>query len=195
MAEREVRGGLSPRLRLASNGHCEFGALFQVLQPRKVSSGIELSDPGGGSFRSSGLKKMIKIKKLGQRLNGRDYLKDTDSLYRQRGAPQVILEPKIPGMSWEKYLGWWRSKFGKEADSAELSSFHKIKHISSLSGLYLLGTICSLSIFFKNTNSYLLCSLGVLLFLGVFGLYIYFYKVYGRFKEEGKKLKDAGFAG
>ncbi|BBO90989.1 hypothetical protein [Desulfosarcina ovata] len=105
---------------------------------------------------------------------------------------RAVLEPKIPGMYWEEYLGLWRGKFGQEEGKGFLNIFDRIKHLISFSGLYLLVSgFCLVYLFFVTKNPDIRF-LGIFCFIFLIGAYVNFFLLYGKGQKEYKELLRLG---
>lgn len=100
---------------------------------------------------------------------------------------RVVLEPRIPGMYWEEYLGLWRGRFGKQEREGYLNPKDRVKHIFSFSGLYLLTPFFCWFLLLAAKN--LLPSLiGSCFLIAVVVRYYFFFKLYDKGDEEYKEL-------
>lgn len=117
------------------------------------------------------------------------------SRWRMANYILTYLEPKIPGMSWEKYLRFRRTDYGRHPDRGVLSPLARLRHLISLSGLYLIVSSYSLIELFRATPNYGLRLTGCLVFIFVLILYAYFWRTYDDAENELKKLQGSGFIG
>ena len=102
---------------------------------------------------------------------------------------RVVLEPHIPGMYWEEYLGLWRGRFGKKKRRGWLNMYDRIKHIFSFAGLYLLiPGFCWLYMFYE-TQGIGMRSFASAIFFLIIANYIRFIWLYSRGQSEYEELQ------
>jgi len=105
---------------------------------------------------------------------------------------RVVLEPKIPGMYWEEYLGLWRGRFGRKEGQGWLNQFDRIKHIFSFAGLYLVIPVFCWWYLLSATHNILLILMGTVLLFAVFGLYLAMIRLYQQGQTEYQELVRLG---
>ena len=67
---------------------------------------------------------------------------------------RIILEPNIPGLSWEEYLGYWRGNHDSSSSKGWLSVKDRLKHILLLAGLYFtISCFCWLLLMMPETKA------------------------------------------
>jgi hypothetical protein len=101
---------------------------------------------------------------------------------------RVVLEPRIPGMYWEEYLGLWRGRFGKQEQQGWLNNIDRAKHIFSLSGLYLLTSIFCWSVLLDAATDLLPLSIGSGFLVALLLTYRTFFKLYDKGGQEYEEL-------
>lgn len=101
---------------------------------------------------------------------------------------RVVVEPRIPGMYWEEYLGLWRGRFGKQERKGWLNTIDRAKHILSLSGLFLLTSCFCWMLLLKTTTDWLPAIASSALFLAVLATYCLFWRLYDKGGEEYEEL-------
>ncbi len=101
---------------------------------------------------------------------------------------RAVVEPRIPGMYWEEYLGLWRGKFGSQEKQGWLNNVDRGKHIFGFSGLYLLTSFFCWFLLFNVTKELMprLISSGFLIALVV--TYYFFFKLYDKGEKEYEEL-------
>ncbi len=105
---------------------------------------------------------------------------------------RAVLEPQIPGMYWEEYLGLWRGKFGRKERKGFLNVFDRIKHILSFSGLYLLISGFCLFYLFSITCELAPTLIAICFFCLLLAAYVIFFRLYGKGQEEYEELQRLG---
>lgn len=101
---------------------------------------------------------------------------------------RVVVEPRIPGMYWEEYLGLWRGGFGQRKRRGWLSVADRVKHILGFAGVYLLiASFCWILVLVsaKEEVPVLLASLFL---LALVASYVWFFKLYDRGGDEYEEL-------
>jgi hypothetical protein len=101
---------------------------------------------------------------------------------------RVVVEPRLPGMYWEEYLGLWRGRFGKQERQGWLNAVDRTKHIFSLSGLYLLASCFCWFLLLNTTNDLVPTVIGSVLLIALLVTYRFFYKLYDKGAEEYEEL-------
>lgn len=101
---------------------------------------------------------------------------------------RVVVEPRIPGMYWEEYLGLWRGRFGKQERQGWLNAVDRAKHIFSLSGLYLLTSFFCWFLLLNTTSDLVPTMIGSVLLIALLVTYRLFWKLYDRGAEEYEEL-------
>ena len=101
---------------------------------------------------------------------------------------RVVLEPRIPGMYWEEYLGLWRGRFGKQEGHGWLNAVDRAKHIFSLSGLYFLTSWFCWFLLLNTTNDLVALIVGSAFLIALLLTYLSFFKLYDRGGEEYEEL-------
>lgn len=66
---------------------------------------------------------------------------------------RVVVEPRIPGMYWEEYLGIWRGGFGRRERQGWLNVADRARHIFGFAGLYLLISVFCWFLLLNVTNT------------------------------------------
>ena len=102
---------------------------------------------------------------------------------------RAVLEPTIPGMHWEAYLGVWRSKFGGPENQGWLTKGDRAKHIFALSGLYLMFSAFSFCVLLLSTAAPIPIAAGAALLLILLVEYVQFFRLYGKTETEFQKVK------
>lgn len=97
---------------------------------------------------------------------------------------RVVLEPKIPGMYWEEYLGLWRGRFGRQERKGWLNMVDRAKHIISYSGLYLLTSLFCWLLLLNVTTDLMPCLIGSCFLIALFITYGAFFRLYDKGDEE-----------
>jgi hypothetical protein len=105
---------------------------------------------------------------------------------------RVVLEPRIPGMYWEEYLGLWRGGFGKQENRGWLNMLDRTKHILGFSGLYLLTSFFCWFLLLDATKNLLPLLIGSCLLIILVITYYFFFKLYDKGDEEYKELLRLG---
>lgn len=105
---------------------------------------------------------------------------------------RAVLEPKIPGMYWEEYLGLWRGRFGRKEGRGWLNQLDRTKHIFSFAGLYLLIPSFCWIYMYQETENFTPRTTATLLLIIVLGLYVTFLRLYQRGQMEYKELLRLG---
>lgn len=105
---------------------------------------------------------------------------------------RIVLEPKIPGMYWEEYLGLWRGRFGRKEGKGWLNVYDRLKHIFSFAGLYLLISGFCWFYLFIETNEQGARILASLILCIVLSGYIKFVRLYSRGQKEYEELQRLG---
>jgi len=105
---------------------------------------------------------------------------------------RAVLEPKIPGMYWEEYLGIWRGKFGKQERQGWLNIKDRIKHIFGFSGLYLLTSLFCWFLVMHESRSLLPCLFGTFFLIALFVTYYAFFKLYDKGDKDYEELLKLG---
>lgn len=115
-----------------------------------------------------------------------------DARMRMGNYLRAVLEPKIPGMYWEEYLGLWRGKFGQKEGRGWLNPTDRAKHVFSFAGLYLIipGFCCIY--LYQETEDFVPRVAAAILLAIVVGLYILFFRLYKRGEAEYKELLRLG---
>lgn len=101
---------------------------------------------------------------------------------------RVVLEPKIPGMYWEQYLGLWRGRFGRQETQGWLNIPDRAKHIFGFSGLYLLTSFFCWVLLLDTTKNLGPCLIGSCFLIALMVTYLAFFKLYDKGDEEYKEL-------
>jgi hypothetical protein len=101
---------------------------------------------------------------------------------------RVVLEPQIPGMYWEEYLGLWRGRFGRQERQGWLNMADRAKHIFSFSGLYLLTSFFCWFLLLDATMSILPRLIGSCFLIVLVVTYGAFFKLYDKGAEEYEDL-------
>ncbi len=101
---------------------------------------------------------------------------------------RVFLEPHIPGMNWEEYLGCWRNKFNSNASQEWLTKIDRIRHIVSLSGLYLFVSLFAFIVLIFESNNSLTMIIGIIAIASLLLTYNEFYKLFDTGGEELESL-------
>jgi hypothetical protein len=105
---------------------------------------------------------------------------------------RVVLEPNLPGMDWEEYLGLWRGRFGRSERRGWLNQVDRIKHIFSFAGLYLLVSgFCYLYLYNITRELVPRASAGMLLCLLLL-VYVRFGRLYDQGQSEYNELQRLG---
>jgi hypothetical protein len=105
---------------------------------------------------------------------------------------RIVLEPKLPGMYWEEYLGLWRGRFGRLERHGWLNQVDRIKHIFSFAGLYFLVTgFCWVYLYNITQGLAARASASVLLCL-ILVVYMRFVRLYDRGQSEYNELERLG---
>lgn len=105
---------------------------------------------------------------------------------------RVVLEPRIPGMYWEAYLGIWRGKFGKQERKGWLNTVDRAKHIIGFSGLYLLTSLLSWLFLLDSTGNVVPRVTGTCLLAALLVTYGSFFRLYTKGEEEYQELLRLG---
>jgi len=101
---------------------------------------------------------------------------------------RVVVEPRIPGMYWEEYLGLWRGKFGKQERQGWLNAVDRAKHIFALSGLYLLTSVFCWFLLLDTTKDLVPLLIGSSFLIALLLTYRTFFKLYDKGGEEYEEL-------
>lgn len=101
---------------------------------------------------------------------------------------RVVLEPRIPGMYWEEYLGLWRGRFGKQERQGWLNMVDRAKHIFGFSGLYLLTSFFCWFLLLDAAKNLLPSLIGSCFLIALVVTYYAFFKLYDKGEEEYKEL-------
>lgn len=101
---------------------------------------------------------------------------------------RVVVEPRIPGMYWEEYLGLWRGRFGKQERHGWLNAVDRAKHIFSLSGLYLLTSSFCWFLLLNTTDDLVPLVVGSAFLIALLLTYRTFFKLYDKGGEEYEQL-------
>jgi hypothetical protein len=101
---------------------------------------------------------------------------------------RVVLEPRIPGMYWEQYLGLWRGKFGKQERQGWLNMVDRAKHIFGFSGLYLLTSFFCWFLLLEATKNIVPRLIGSCFLIALVVTYCAFFELYDKGDEEYEEL-------
>jgi hypothetical protein len=105
---------------------------------------------------------------------------------------RAVLEPKIPGMYWEEYLGLWRGRFGRKERKGWLNKWDRAKHMLSFTGLYLLISGFCLVYLFIATCEIIPRLLATVFFLVLLGAYFILFNLYEKGQKEYEELQRLG---
>ena len=103
-----------------------------------------------------------------------------------------VLEPQIPGMYWEEYLGLWRGRFGRKERKGWLNVFDRTKHILSFSGLYILISGFCWIYLLVETNDPIPRILATVFLCALLGAYLVFFRLYGKGQKDYEELQRLG---
>ncbi len=101
---------------------------------------------------------------------------------------RVVLEPRIPGMCWEKFLGLWRGRFGRQERQGWLNMKDRAKHIFGFSGLYLLISFFCWFLLLDATKNLVPRLIGSCFLIALVVTYRAFFKLYDKGDKEYKEL-------
>jgi hypothetical protein len=101
---------------------------------------------------------------------------------------RTVLEPRIPGMYWEEYLGLWRGKFGRKERQGWLSMVDRAKHIFGFSGLYLLTSFFCWFLLLDATKDLMPRLIGSGFLIALIWTYYAFFKLYDKGEKEYNEL-------
>lgn len=101
---------------------------------------------------------------------------------------RVALEPRIPGMHWEEYLGLWRGRFGEKERRGWLNIPDRAKHILGFSGLYLLTSFFCWFLLLDATEKLLPRLIGSAFLIVLVITYRSFFKLYDKGDKEYEEL-------
>lgn len=101
---------------------------------------------------------------------------------------RAVLEPRIPGMYWEEYLGLWRGRFGKAERKGWLNSVDRAKHIFGLSGLYILTSLFCWFLLFNITQDLVQRMIGSGALIALILTYKLFFNLYDKGGEEYEEV-------
>jgi hypothetical protein len=113
-----------------------------------------------------------------------------DARIRMGNYLRVVLEPRIPGMYWEAYLGLWRAKFGEKDQQGWLTVWDRVKHMFALSGLYLVTSVFSWVLLITASHNAVSIVVGSVLLLILGLIYVAFYRLYDKGQVEYQLLKN-----
>jgi hypothetical protein len=105
---------------------------------------------------------------------------------------RVVLEPQIPGMYWEEYLGLWRGRFGRKERKGFLNVIDRVKHMLGFSGLYILISGFCLVYLFISTCEIIPRLLAAVFFLVLLGAYFILFRLYDKGQNEYLELQCLG---
>jgi len=111
-----------------------------------------------------------------------------DARIRMGNYLRVVLEPRIPGMYWEEYLGLWRGKFGEKERRGWLNMPDRAKHILGFSGLYLLISFFCWFLLLDATENVVPRLVGSLFLIALVMKFGAFFKLYDKGDEEYEEL-------
>jgi hypothetical protein len=101
---------------------------------------------------------------------------------------RIVLEPRIPGMYWEEYLGLWRGKFGSKERQGWLNMVDRAKHIFGFSGLYLLTSFFCWFLLLDATKGLMPRLIGTGFLIALVVTYYAFFKLYDKGEKEYEEL-------
>lgn len=101
---------------------------------------------------------------------------------------RTVLEPRIPGMYWEEYLGLWRGKFGGKERQGWLNMVDRAKHIFGFSGLYLLASFFCWFLLLDATNDLMPRLIGSGFLIALVVTYCAFFKLFDKGEKEYEEL-------
>ena len=101
---------------------------------------------------------------------------------------RVVLEPRIPGMYWEGFLGLWRGRFGKQERQGWLNMPDRAKHIFGFSGLYFLTSSFCWFLLLDATRNLVPRLIGSCFLIALLMTYRAFFKLYDKGDEEYEEL-------
>ena len=101
---------------------------------------------------------------------------------------RTVLEPRIPGMYWEEYLGLWRGKFGRKERQGWLNMVDRAKHIFGFSGLYLLTSFFCWFLLLDATMDLIPRLIGSGFLIALVVTYYAFFKLYDKGEKEHEEL-------
>jgi len=101
---------------------------------------------------------------------------------------RVVLEPRIPGMYWEEYLGLWRGKFGRQERQGWLNVADRAKHILGFSGLYLLTSFICWFLLLEATDDLVPQLIGSSFLMALVVTYWAFFELYDKGDKEYEEL-------
>lgn len=101
---------------------------------------------------------------------------------------RAVLEPLIPGMYWEEFLGLWRGRFGRQERQGWLNMLDRAKHIFSFSGLYLLTSFFCWYLLLDATKVLIPRLIGSCFLIALVVTYGAFFKLYDKGDEEYEEL-------
>jgi hypothetical protein len=105
---------------------------------------------------------------------------------------RVVVEPRIPGMYWEEYLGIWRGRFGHRPGKGWLSPLDRTKHIAGFAGLYLLTSVFSLILVLGASHDLVPRIIGPMFLSVLLFAYVAFYRLYDKGTQEYEELWRLG---
>ncbi len=105
---------------------------------------------------------------------------------------RVVVEPRIPGMYWEEYLGIWRGGFGKREGQGWLNVLDRAKHILGFAGVYLLIASFCWFLLLSDTIDLVPRIVGSSFLILLLLAYAAFFKLYDRGAEEYEELWRLG---
>lgn len=101
---------------------------------------------------------------------------------------RVVLEPRIPGMYWEEFLGLWRGRFGRQERQGWLNMADRAKHIFGFSGLYLLTSFFCWFLLLDATKNLVPRLIGSCFLIALMVTYRAFFKLYDKGDKEYEEL-------
>jgi len=108
---------------------------------------------------------------------------------------RVVLEPRLPGLFWEEYLGIWRSKFGRKPGQGWLSIVDRMRHIFALSGLYFLTSWFCWILLLNTTEEFIPRAIGSSFLVWLLLTYRRFFKLYDLGSHEYDELRKMNIPG
>jgi len=105
---------------------------------------------------------------------------------------RVVVEPLIPGMYWEEYLGQSRAGLGQESGKGWLDPVHRTRHILAFAGVYLLISGFCLVLVLGTADDLLPTVAAWIFFLVLLASYAFFFRVYERGEKDYEQLWRLG---